>query len=313
MLVNKIFEWQKLGMIFNIPSESINIELYSHAVNPVPLYLGNSLYRIFISVRDFSGKSNVSFFDFDIDKLVVVDYNEQCSLLHGTAQNEIDESGISIGCFLNENIYYMAWQNPKSQHWRGDIAYAKLLPDLKTFEKPKDNLFMGVCEEDRISLSYPFILQDENGYHIWYGSTDTWEYGNGEMLHVIKYSFSEDMVSWQKSGCCIQPEIGTAQAFSRPCVVKLSPEDWHMWYSYRGNGDKYKIGYAYSSDGKNWEVFNNQKNVVHCSDSGWDSEMVCYPYVFQHKSKLYMLYNGNDYGKTGIGLAVCKNTVGVLK
>ena len=41
-----------------------------------------------------------------------------------------------------------------------------------------------------------------------------------------------------------------------------------------------------------------------CSESGWDSEMVCYPYVFEYNDKLYMLYNGNGYGKTGIGLAV---------
>ena len=31
--------------------------------------------------------------------------------------------------------------------------------------------------------------------------------------------------------------------------------------------------------------------------------MVEYPYVFKHKKKLYMLYNGNSYGASGIGLA----------
>ena len=40
------------------------------------------------------------------------------------------------------------------------------------------------------------------------------------------------------------------------------------------------------------------------SPSGWDSEMVCYPHVFDHKGKRYMLYNGNGYGRTGFGLAV---------
>jgi len=32
--------------------------------------------------------------------------------------------------------------------------------------------------------------------------------------------------------------------------------------------------------------------------------MIFYPFVFDHKGKRHMLYNGNDYGKTGIGLAV---------
>jgi hypothetical protein len=39
------------------------------------------------------------------------------------------------------------------------------------------------------------------------------------------------------------------------------------------------------------------------SDSGWDSEMVCYPYVFKHNDNIYMLYNGNRYGLSGFGIA----------
>jgi len=37
------------------------------------------------------------------------------------------------------------------------------------------------------------------------------------------------------------------------------------------------------------------------SEDGWDSEMICYPFVFRHKDKTYMLYCGNGYGKTGFG------------
>jgi len=32
--------------------------------------------------------------------------------------------------------------------------------------------------------------------------------------------------------------------------------------------------------------------------------MVEYPFVFRHNDQIYMLYNGNGYGKTGFGLAV---------
>jgi hypothetical protein len=32
--------------------------------------------------------------------------------------------------------------------------------------------------------------------------------------------------------------------------------------------------------------------------------MVAYPCVFRHAGRLYMLYNGNDYERTGVGLAV---------
>ena len=73
-----------------------------------------------------------------------------------------------------------------------------------------------------------------------------------------------------------------------------------MWYSHRGGA--YRIGYAESEDGKSWERMDNTVGIT-TSASGWDSEMIEYPYVFDHKGTRYMLYNGNGYGKTGFGLA----------
>jgi hypothetical protein len=39
------------------------------------------------------------------------------------------------------------------------------------------------------------------------------------------------------------------------------------------------------------------------SKNGWDSDMLCYPCIFDHKGESYMLYNGNGYGRTGFGIA----------
>ena len=76
-----------------------------------------------------------------------------------------------------------------------------------------------------------------------------------------------------------------------------------MWYSYRdGTGKKYRIGYSHSIDGIIWE--NKLDSVgIDVSNNGWDSEMICYPFVFDHKNSRYMLYNGNSHGKDGFGLA----------
>ncbi len=306
----KIMNWKKLGLLFSLDSPANN-QLYTHTTNAVPMLLHDDVYRIFFSSRDIVGQSNVSFFDYDFAKNQLANFQAHVSLTHGV-MGDIDELGISIGCLFNvsentRHLYYMAWQNSNDFQWQGKIAAAALQNDLKTFSKLPNNHLIQIDAEDKLSLSYPFLLKDEEGYHVWYGSTETWHYGNGEMLHVIKYAFSPDMQHWTKLGCCIEPVIGVSQAFSRPCVIRLADNDWHMWYSYRGNKDKYKIGYAHSLNGKTWQVFNNKKNVIDVATTGWDSEMVCYPYVFQHKDKLYMLYNGNGHGKTGIGLAICEN------
>jgi hypothetical protein len=36
---------------------------------------------------------------------------------------------------------------------------------------------------------------------------------------------------------------------------------------------------------------------------GWDAQMANYPHVFALDDEVYMLYQGNEMGRTGMGLA----------
>jgi intein-encoded DNA endonuclease-like protein len=77
-----------------------------------------------------------------------------------------------------------------------------------------------------------------------------------------------------------------------------------MWFSYRsGAGETYRIGYARKENDSEWALMLEDK-TIDVSVSGWDSEMIEYPFVFDHRHRRYMLYNGNGYGRTGFGLAV---------
>ena len=78
---------------------------------------------------------------------------------------------------------------------------------------------------------------------------------------------------------------------------------YHMFFSYRYHLSKvYKIGYASSIDLLNWKR-NDSNAGIENSVEGWDSEAVSYPYVFELDSKVYMLYQGNEIGRYGFGLA----------
>jgi hypothetical protein len=165
---------------------------------------------------------------------------------------------------------------------------------------------MSSEEIDPISLSYPWVLEDNTsvGYRMWYGTTRSWDAGNGEMLHVINFASSLDGHRWTREGLAVPFKLGVAQAFSRPTVIKNEDGRYEMWFSYRnGSGEKYRIGYACSVDGKKWEL-DLYNSGISVSTEGWDSEMIEYPFIFDHGGQRYMLYNGNGYGKTGFGLAV---------
>ena len=81
-----------------------------------------------------------------------------------------------------------------------------------------------------------------------------------------------------------------------------------MWYCYRGQKEikTYRIGYAESKGGLVWER-KDELAGIDVSASGWDSECICYPYVFDYNNERYMFYNGNGYGKSGFGLAILEH------
>ena len=68
----------------------------------------------------------------------------------------------------------------------------------------------------------------------------------------------------------------------------------------------YRIGYAFSDDLINW-TRDDEHAGIDVSADGWDSEMQCYPSVFACDRKTYLLYNGNEFGRLGFGLAVAES------
>ena len=301
-------KWKKLGKLFDF--RKIDNYLESHASNPLAIHLTGDIYRVFFSGRGKDNKSSVGYVDIDIVLRQALSVCDEAIFKVSNEYGAFFSHGVSVGnCYRNNDknyILFMAWQIPNGGHWRGDIGRLELSDNLSDLSLVGDRPFLSVDKEDRVSLSYPWVMLDEGIYKMWYGSTVEWNSSNGEMIHVIKYATSEDGEKWSRHGLAIPYELGVAQAFSRPAVIR-DAIGYHMWFSYRsGTGQKYRIGYAFSLDGESWERKNNETGID-VSESGWDSEMICYPFVFDHKGKRYMLYNGNDYGRTGFGLAILED------
>lgn len=296
--------WKKLGLVHR--PECKHPKLSSHAANPLAIHLSDDVYRVFFSGRDSENRSSVGFVDLDILSAKVIRTLDKPVFEHGPA-NSFYSHGVSVGDWYETDsqryILFMGWQRPQGNHWRGDIGRLRLKDDL-SIELDSAKPFLGSDNTDPISLSYPCVLRERGHYRMWYGSTVTWDAGNHEMLHVINYATSTNGCEWKRHGLAVPYELGVAQAFSRPTVVADS-SGYHMWFSYRSGkpGHQYRIGYAHSDSGDTWDL-RLADTGIDVSESGWDSEMIEYPFVFDHKGLRYMLYNGNGYGRTGFGAAV---------
>lgn len=299
--------WKKLGQLY-VPSDSgQHPKLNSHAANPLAVHMVGDVYRIFFSGRDDQNRSSVGAVDVDIVQRKIINEHHLPFFEHGPVGSFYSD-GVSIGNCYEANgdryILFMGWQNPPSGHWRGDIGRLIVTSEL-SLQLEDEEPFMGIDSTDPISLSYPWVqARPSSGYDMWYSSVMTWDAGNGEMLAPIQHATSINGNDWRRTGLAVPYTLGVAQAFSRPTTVLNDSGDFEMWFSFRsGAGEKYRIGYARSADGKNW-ILDLKMAGIDVSPSGWDSEMIEYPFVFDHNRTRYMLYNGNGYGKTGFGLAM---------
>jgi hypothetical protein len=297
--------WRKLGRTFE--PQPVHPKLLTHAANPLPIHLEGDIYRVLYGGRDQYNRSSVGFVDIDVLSNRVLRVSDRPVFEHG-CEGSFYSHGVSVGCHYQSAgsrfVLFMGWQVPEGQHWRGEVGRLLLDNSLEVMTLDPQGPLLGRDDTDPLSLSYPWVSARGSELRMWYGSTVAWDAGNGEMLHVIQSATSVNGLDWVRHGTALPSQLGVAQAFSRPVVLDRDFGEAEMWFAYRGPpGRTYRIGYATMDRYGAWSL-NLDEVGIDVSESGWDSEMICYPFVLDHAGQRYMFYNGNGYGRTGFGIAI---------
>ena len=199
-------------------------------------------------------------------------------------------------------LYYSGWSLAKDVPFLFFIGCAVSTDAGATFEKVSPSPVLGRSRIDPFLTASPSIVIEGGIWRMWYVSGTGWsEDADREPSYLIRYAESHDGVEWRPTGhVCIDYSLEGEHAIARPHVLRDGTV-YRMWYSHRG--PSYRIGYAESADGLAWTRMDAEAGID-VSSEGWDSEMVAYPWVGDVAGTRRMLYNGNGYGRTGIGQAV---------
>jgi hypothetical protein len=297
--------WLKKGLIIE-PSGRPDW-MVTHAGIPFAESMGEDLYRIYFYGRDKLNRSQIGYAEVDIKEPERILYISEKPVLGLGALGCFDDSGVMPSWVINSQgrkyLYYTGWIVGVTVPFYFYVGLAESEDGGKSFQRVSQAPILERNNCDPYLTASPCVIIENGIWRMWYVSCVRWEIENGKLKHYyhIKYAESKDGINWDRRGVvCIDFKSREEYAIARPCVIK---EDgiYKMWYSYRG--ESYRIGYAESKDGIVWKR-KDEKAGIDVSESGWDSEMIEYAFVFSHKDKKYMLYNGNDYGKTGLGYAV---------
>ena len=301
----KIQQWRKLGLIIE-PDKRLSWS-QTHCMVPTPQSLGNGLVRVFFSSRDSRNRSHIGYASVDLNRDGrVFEYTTEPVLAPG-ALGCFDDNGVTPSCVIDLSddelgLYYIGW-NPGStvrMHIFGGLAISK--DGGKTFDRWSRAPILERTRTDPYLNTAPWVVRDGDGYRIFYVSGHEWLHKDLPRYN-IKTGYSKDGKHWVRDGhVCLDFKDEKEHALARPYVV-VEDALWRMWFSYKGA--EYRIGYAESHDGLNWERLDHLAGID-VSHSGFDSEMVEYAAVVRHDGRSFMFYNGNNYGSEGIGLAVAE-------
>ena len=296
-------KWNKFGLI--IQPTGKRDWMVSHAMVPVAEWMYDNVYRVYFSSRDAQNRSHIGYAEVDLnDPSVVLRFSERPVLGLGLL-GCFDDNGVTPSWIVDyggrKYLYYIGWN-------KGSTVRMALVAGLAVSDDGGESFrrVFKVPILDRTQLepytlnTAPCVLVENGLWRMWYVSGVEWVHPDLPRYN-IKYAESRDGKHWERTGLvCIDFSSPYEHALARPCVLKEGGV-YKMWFSYKG--DSYRIGYAESDDGLQWNRRDHQAGID-VSSSGWDSEMIEYAYVFNHNGKKYMLYNGNNYGYDGIGLAM---------
>lgn len=297
--------WEKRGLIFQPAGRFDWVQ--THAWVPTPEALGDGYFRVYFAGRNSNNFSQVGAFTIHIEEPEkILDLSPEPVVALGPL-GTFDDSGVVPSCVLNHEgrkyLYYVGRMQGKRVPYYASVGTAVSEDDGKTFRKLSLAPLLGRNDMDPLFTATACVRVENGHWRMWYTSNTAWRLTDGQPLprYHIKYATSTDGLTWERQGIvAIDFMSHDEYAISRPWVT-CDDGLYKMWYSYRGKA--YRIGYAESADGVTWSRMDEHVGID-VSKDGWDSEMIEYGAVVEHDGRKYMLYNGNNYGYDGIGLAV---------
>jgi predicted GH43/DUF377 family glycosyl hydrolase len=300
-------DWQKLGLVYTATGEQSWAQ--SHAFLPTSMMLDEDRIRVYVAFLDRDHVGRIGFVDLDArDPRRVMEVSQQPVLDIGQA-GTFDESGVTPMCIVRfQNkifLYYTGWQLGKQVRYYLYTGLAVSDDGGASFRRLSEAPILDRSDGELFIRTAPHVLFDGDRWKLWYIAGEQWIETNDKQVpsYNLRYLDSTDLAVWGKRGTVVMDLAGADEfGFGRPFVVREG-NLFKMWYSVRLLSKGYRLGYAESADGLNWQRKDDQVGID-VSPNGWDSEMICFSCIQKTKYGTYMFYNGNNYGETGFGVAV---------
>lgn len=312
--------WVKLGKTFDPTEHQLINGCKEFAQSPQTLVF-DDFVRVYFSTRKkdlTNGKylSHIAFVDMDKQLKNVLRMSQKPVIELGMT-GSFDEHGIfPINVARWQGRIYAftcGWTRRVSVSVDTGIGAAISEDGGETFTKLGTGPVLSSSLDEPFLVGDGFVLPEGDTLRMWYIYGTQWKRfspdAEPDRTYKIGYASSKDGLHWAKEGRqLIEDAVSPDESQALPTVIFANGR-YHMYFCFRQSFDfrknparGYRLGYAHSEDGRHW-VRDDQAGGMDLSAAGWDSDMQCYPHIFSCDGEIYLLYNGNEFGRLGFGLA----------
>ena len=299
-------KWKKMGIVFQ--QKGLGGWRDNSALTPTPILLNSQTIRVYAGFRDKDGVSRIGYVDLDANDPTKVKSIAEQPVLDIGHPGCFDDNGVILGDLVKYKdkvlMYYVGFQLVKKVKFLAFSGLATSTDNGESFHRVMDCPIMDRAPNKNSIRAIHSVIWDDNIWKIWYAAGNEWQIINNTKYpkYNIWYTESADGVHFNNhSTLCINTE-GDEYRIGRPSVFKKQ-EQYYMFYTKGGtSGKDYFPGLATSMDGKIWQR-QDDKFGMNLSKNDFDSTHLCYPRLIKVKDKIYCIYNGNNMGVEGFGVA----------
>jgi hypothetical protein len=294
---------------------------FSHAQIPTVLALAADRWRIYFAARNEANRATIFAADIDPrDEMRVLELYARPLLPPGET-GAFDAAGFGPSCALAAGgrvwLYYQGVSVPRDVPYQHAIGLA-VSDDGLAFERVATGPVLSTGPYDPIFVTTPFVRHTGSAYEMWYGSATRWEATAGrlEASYTIRRTVSADGLVWSAATTlAVASDDPHVVGATRPWIARDGDRS-RVWFSRRGTDFRsggsgaYAIVHApLADDGTRADgpiepvVFENPPQP-----GDWDGQMQAYPCVMPLGDDLVMFYNGNHFGRAGLGWATTRRT-----
>jgi hypothetical protein len=315
-------KWKKLGKLFDPTEHRLPNGCVQFAQSPQALVFDDYV-RIYFSTRAVdrgNGKyiSHIAFVEVRKDLREVIRVSDRTVLPLGEL-GCFDEHGIfPMNVLRHEDAVYgftCGWSRRISVSVETAIGLAISRDGGLTFQRVGDGPVLAASLHEPYLVGDGFVKIIGGVFHMWYIFGTGWKRFSADAppdrTYKIGHATSGDGINWIKEEArqIIADRLGEDESQALPSVIEIDGR-YHMFFCFRQSCDfrndrdrAYRIGHAWTDDLENW-VRDDEDLRLEVTPDAWDSDMLCYPHVFEIEGQVYLLYNGNEFGRYGFGAAV---------